>query len=208
MTLECKVRTARGSMKKGNFNCHHEKWWNGALMWPGLLCKILSRKLRSYLGCAFTQAHRHMQEWVGEPLDTRVHDVSFHKFWYKLCVGYHIGGVPPNRHMSTCKGESLNPWTQSYRMLQNICWELFFLTYLGCASDHSYHSCWIVEHGRSRLTFFSLKIGRIHDNSIRLEHLRTNRRAPLLLIFRVLLYYGRAQNFHPSLMWGHICPTT
>ena len=25
------------------------------------------------------------------------------------CVGYHIGGVPPNRHTGTCKGESLNP---------------------------------------------------------------------------------------------------
>ena len=145
MTLECKVRTARDLWRKGistvtMISCGMAPWCDQ---------DYFARSCRADFDHIWgVPPHRHMQEWVGAPLDTRVHDVSSHKFWYKLC------GLSYRGCASTQAHRHMQGWVakQSYRMLQNICWKLFILTYLGCASDHSYHSCWIDEHGRSRLT--------------------------------------------------------
>ena len=71
-------------------------------------------------------SHRHMQEWVGAPLDTRVHDVSSHKFWYKLCGLSYRGcaSTQAHRHMQGWVAKPLNT------IIQDVAKYLLKIVYL------------------------------------------------------------------------------
>ena len=123
MTPECKVRAAKDLWRKGistvtMISCGMVPWCDQ---------DYIARSCRADFDHIWgVPARRHMQEWVGAPLDTRVHDVSPHKFWYKLCGLWYRGcaSTEAHRHMQGWVVKPLNT------IIQDVAKYLLEIVYL------------------------------------------------------------------------------